>query len=141
MELLEVGDYCKVTEEHKFGGMYPNRVGTTWQIESVDKHEDYCPYGGDCSEENDPCEDTATFYTASSTDGMNYGAELDPLKVEKLTERIPFQVYAEVVSEVYGTIYASSKADAMKIVKDDPRELLDNMTEMHQYSKNISTDI
>lgn len=140
MELLEVGDYCKVTVEHG-NAIHRRRVGTTWQIDTVELHEDFCPYGGDCEGEIDPCSNKESYYTANSTDGMSFGADLDTDKVEKLTERIPFQVYAEVVSEVYGTIYASSKAEAMKIVKDDPREILDNMTEMHQYSKNVSTDM
>lgn len=120
---LQAGDYVRVTEDYKVHG-------TTIKAGSIWKLEQYVDAEVELDADDNVIETYPAWWEGSSVDGTRMGWTLEVDKIEKVTENIPFSVYAVVELEIYATIEASSEAEAIKIAKDGYRGLIDDFDEM-----------
>lgn len=128
---LQEGDYVKVTQDHEIHGS-KIKAGSVWRLDHYWSEEE------ELDEDDNVVETYGPSWEASSADGMRMGFMLDVDKIEKVTENIPFSVYAVVELEIYATVEASSEAEALKIAKSDYQELIDNFSEMSGEVKHAS---
>lgn len=104
-DILSVGDYVKVLR--KEGRV---RAGTVWQITDVITDEDT----------------GEVFYLADSDIQGWYGHDLSVDNVEKLTENIPYRIYAELKIEVEVILYGDSLAEVTADARENPIGVLLN---------------
>lgn len=120
---LQEGDYVRVTEDYEVHGSKIN-AGSVWRLDQ------YVDEEVELDEDDNVIETYPAWWDGSSVDGQRMGFMLELDKIEKVTENIPFSVYAVVELEIYATVNASSEAEAIKIAKGDYHELVDNFNEM-----------